>query len=157
MANEKLKPCLNCKETKKPCACMRNKCVVCKEPVGNITFTVCDSCWNVEAATRDEIGNDIRLNRIEACAKRTLALLQEDRLLAKIEKLEKAVQLAINGMDSDSITLLGEYHTGLYCGLEDRGITDRYYACDYGYEKALEKVEEWVIETLREALKGGEK
>ena len=81
----------------------------------------------------------------------------ERPLLAKIEKLEKAVQLAINGMDSDSITLLGEYHTGLYCGLEDRGITDRYYACDYGYEKALEKVEEWVIETLREALKGCKK
>ena len=30
------------------CACFRNKCVRCLEPVGNITFTVCDDCWDKE-------------------------------------------------------------------------------------------------------------
>lgn len=39
-------PCPNCKETKQPCACMRNLCCKCGKPVGNITFTVCDDCWN---------------------------------------------------------------------------------------------------------------
>lgn len=38
--------CPNCKETKQPCACMRNICHKCGEPVGNITFTVCDDCWD---------------------------------------------------------------------------------------------------------------
>lgn len=40
------KQCPNCKETKKNCACMRNKCITCKNPVGNITFTICDNCWD---------------------------------------------------------------------------------------------------------------
>jgi len=38
--------CPNCKETTKPCACMRNICIRCGKPVGNITFTVCDDCWD---------------------------------------------------------------------------------------------------------------
>lgn len=38
-------PCPNCKETVDPCACMRNICIDCGAPVGNITFTVCDECW----------------------------------------------------------------------------------------------------------------
>jgi hypothetical protein len=41
-----IKPCPNCKETKKECACIRNKCIKCGKPVGNITFTVCDDCWD---------------------------------------------------------------------------------------------------------------
>lgn len=37
-------PCPNCKETVEQCACMRNICKDCGEPVGNITFTICDDC-----------------------------------------------------------------------------------------------------------------
>ena len=40
--------CPNCKETTKECACMRNKCIKCGQPVGNITFTVCDDCWDLD-------------------------------------------------------------------------------------------------------------
>lgn len=43
--DEEPKPCPNCKETVKECACMRNKCNMCGKPVGNITFSVCDECW----------------------------------------------------------------------------------------------------------------
>ena len=38
------KKCGNCGEKRKKCACYRNKCTVCGEPVWNITFTVCDEC-----------------------------------------------------------------------------------------------------------------
>jgi hypothetical protein len=41
-------PCLNCKETVNECACMRNKCIKCGQSVGNITFTVCDDCWDID-------------------------------------------------------------------------------------------------------------
>lgn len=41
-------PCPNCKETVELCACMRNKCHQCGKPVGNITFTICDNCWELE-------------------------------------------------------------------------------------------------------------
>lgn len=40
------KPCSNCEETQDPCACMRNHCLWCGKPVGNITFTCCDDCFN---------------------------------------------------------------------------------------------------------------
>ena len=38
--------CPNCKETAIICACIRNKCKKCGEPVGNVTFSVCDNCFN---------------------------------------------------------------------------------------------------------------
>ncbi len=51
-------PCLNCKETIEQCACMRNICTKCGKPVGNITFTICDNCWDIEfppkVCSRDE-------------------------------------------------------------------------------------------------------
>jgi hypothetical protein len=40
------KKCSNCGETRKKCACMRNICVDCGKPVGNITFTACDDCFD---------------------------------------------------------------------------------------------------------------
>lgn len=42
----KPEPCPNCKELIDECGCMRNKCIKCGNPVGNITFTVCDNCWD---------------------------------------------------------------------------------------------------------------
>jgi len=39
-------PCPNCDEYEKECACMRNICKDCGKPVGNITFSVCDKCWD---------------------------------------------------------------------------------------------------------------
>ncbi len=41
-------PCPNCKETIEQCACMRNICHKCGKPIGNITFTICDECWDIE-------------------------------------------------------------------------------------------------------------
>ena len=41
-------PCPNCKETVEQCACMRNICHKCGKPVGNITFTICDECWDIK-------------------------------------------------------------------------------------------------------------
>ncbi len=54
-----------------------------------------------------------------------------------------------------------EYHEqSMGCGLEDQGIIDRYEACRYGYEQALEDVNNNVVKDLekenaelREALK----
>lgn len=40
--------CPNCKEKIKECGCIRNKCIKCGKPVGNITFSVCDYCWDAE-------------------------------------------------------------------------------------------------------------
>jgi hypothetical protein len=40
-----------------------------------------------------------------------------------------------------------EYHyEGMGCGIEDRGITDRYRACEYGWGKAIERIREQIPE-----------
>ena len=66
-----LKPCPNCRETEQPCACIRNKCIKCGEPVGNVTFTYCDKCWDkdttrqptTEQALRERVGELEQANR----------------------------------------------------------------------------------------------
>jgi len=42
---KRTKRCPNCKERKKVCACIRNKCRKCGRPVGGIIFLYCDKCW----------------------------------------------------------------------------------------------------------------
>ncbi|EPY5246816.1 hypothetical protein ACXDSM_004569 [Klebsiella pneumoniae] len=67
----------------------------------------------------------------------------------KFLKLAKAhVQLAAENVALkqiiDSVTNLDnepQYHDeGMGCGLEDRGITDRYDACRYGWDEAMERI-----------------
>lgn len=54
----------------------------------------------------------------------------------------------------DSVTDLGnepQYHPeGMGCGLEDRGITDRYAAMEYGWDAAMERVYGEVIPSADE-------
>ncbi|HFD7018153.1 TPA: hypothetical protein ACF3O9_001165 [Klebsiella pneumoniae] len=67
----------------------------------------------------------------------------------KFLKLAKAFkQLAAENVEMkqiiDSVTNLDNephYHDeGMGCGLEDRGITDRYEACYYGWNEAMERI-----------------
>ncbi|HBY6896443.1 TPA: hypothetical protein MI535_01910 [Klebsiella pneumoniae] len=67
----------------------------------------------------------------------------------KFLKLAKAYQqLAAENVEMkqiiDSVTNLDDepqYHDeGMGCGLEDRGITDRYDACRYGWDEAMERI-----------------
>ncbi|HGV3500209.1 TPA: hypothetical protein ACNGY8_005938 [Klebsiella michiganensis] len=67
----------------------------------------------------------------------------------KFLKLAKAYQqLAAENVEMkqiiDSVTNLDnepQYHEeGMGCGLEDRGITDRYDACRYGWDEAMERI-----------------
>ncbi|MGS3504039.1 hypothetical protein [Citrobacter koseri] len=54
----------------------------------------------------------------------------------------------------DSVTDLSnepQYHAeGMGCGLEDRGITDRYDACRYGWDEAMERIYGEVIPCAEE-------
>ena len=77
----------------------------------------------------------------------------------KFLKLAKAYQqLAAENVEMkqiiDSVTNLDnepQYHDeGMGCGLEDRGITDRYDACRYGWDEAMERVYGEVIPCAKE-------
>lgn len=76
---------------------------------------------------------------------------------AEIAKLREALSEAVKHLEGEP-----EYHDqGMGCGLEDRGITDRYVAMQHGWEQAMERVYgeniAWAKDTLSAALaKAGE-
>lgn len=41
---------------------------------------------------------------------------------------------------------LSYHHSGMGCGIEDRGITDRYEACEHGWDCAMDRVVECIPE-----------
>lgn len=49
------------------------------------------------------------------------------------------------------------YHSeGMGCGIEDRGITDRYVACEHGWDCAMERVAEWIPEVITTPTPGAQ-
>jgi len=78
-----------------------------------------------------------------------------EEIASRIEELEKTLRDALEAMDKPAVQATGDWQTGMFCGLEDKNITDRYEACIYGYEQALEKVQEWVLCDFEAALGGG--
>ena len=61
------------------------------------------------------------------------------------EHTPDALALLLAGpVNEPQINLVGEYQTGLFCGLEDRGLQgDPYEACLYGFEAGVEHTLEW--------------
>lgn len=51
----------------------------------------------------------------------------------------------------EEIENLNYYPDGMGCGIEDRGITDRYEACEYGWNEAIEAVIE-AISNMRKTI-----
>ena len=101
---------------------------------------------------------------IEIMAAQALALLNQPELKSETRKVKAAPALlavckdALKNMDCDAVLCLGDWETGMFCGLEDSNINDIYQACNYGYEKALERVQEWVLCGFEEAIaEAGEK
>lgn len=76
---------------------------------------------------------------------RSLRALRDTAIQALKSQVE---QLAAENVEMkqiiDSVTNLDnepQYHDeGMGCGLEDRGITDRYDACRYGWDEAMERI-----------------
>ncbi len=62
------------------------------------------------------------------------------------EDLDKMVQ------EIDDMELPSYHSEGMGCGIEDNRITDRYQACQYGYETAVEDCYNDVISPLKDDL-----
>ena len=83
------------------------------------------------------------------------------RLSAAFEKTEadereRCQQILDKGpVDEPQMDNTGEWQTGLHCGLEDRGIGDRYEACDHGFECGVERALEWARNALAEVPNDG--
>jgi ribosomal protein L37E len=75
-----------------------------------------------------------------------------EELKQQRDDLLEACKEALESMENPAVLCQGEWQQGLFCGLEDQVITDRYEACMFGYERALEKVREWVLFSFEEVI-----
>lgn len=57
--------------------------------------------------------------------------------IAELEAENQRLRAVIDDMATDP---MGEYYTGLRCGVEDRDIACRYEAAEYGWEQAFEYI-----------------
>lgn len=71
-----------------------------------------------------------------ALADQNAQLAAENVALALENVAMKQIVDSVTNLDNEP-----QYHAeGMGCGLEDRGITDRYDACRYGWDEAMERV-----------------
>ncbi|EPW0451698.1 hypothetical protein [Klebsiella pneumoniae] len=78
----------------------------------------------------------IRETKIKVLAKAFKQLASENVALALENVAMKQIVDSVTNLDNEP-----QYHDeGMGCGLEDRGITDRYDACRYGWDEAMERV-----------------
>ena len=57
------------------------------------------------------------------------------------KEIAERVKAAEQALASELENPGGEYYTGLRCGIEDRDITDRYEAVEYGWDQAFSYIE----------------
>ncbi|VTN19518.1 Uncharacterised protein [Klebsiella pneumoniae] len=61
--------------------------------------------------------------------------IEIDKLAAENVEMKQIID-SVTNLDNEP-----QYHDeGMGCGLEDRGITDRYDACRYGWDEAMERI-----------------
>lgn len=78
----------------------------------------------------------IKETKVMALAKAFKQLAEENAALALENVAMKQIVDSVTNLDNEP-----QYHDeGMGCGLEDRGITDRYDACRYGWDEAMERV-----------------
>lgn len=97
------------------------------------------------------VGHTARAGMLISCERAKLivrACNSQPALLAACKDIE-------DGPDDNcaEIHLTDNYQQGLFCGLEDKDIVDRYEACMYGFEKATERVIEWAQGMVEAAVK----
>ena len=78
----------------------------------------------------------IKETKVMALAKAFKQLASENVALALENVAMKQIVDSVTNLDNEP-----QYHDeGMGCGLEDRGITDRYDACRYGWDEAMERI-----------------
>lgn len=60
----------------------------------------------------------------------------------------------LDGAPDDDVG--GDMQSGLHCGVEDRGCSDRYQGADYGWNQGVFRMKEWVLGITEQALAGKE-
>lgn len=78
----------------------------------------------------------LRDTALQALKSQVEQLAAENVALALENVVMKQIVDSVTNLDNEP-----QYHDeGMGCGLEDRGITDRYDACRYGWDEAMERI-----------------
>lgn len=88
------------------------------------------------ASLESAVDLSIREQKFLKLAKAYQQLAAENVALALENVAMKQIVDSVTNLDNEP-----QYHAeGMGCGLEDRGITDRYDACRYGWDEAMERI-----------------
>ncbi|EPY7258513.1 hypothetical protein ACXEJA_002915 [Klebsiella pneumoniae] len=100
-------------------------------------MTITLQAVNELIASLEDAGElSIREQKFLKLAKAYQQLAAENVALALENVAMKQIVDSVTNLDNEP-----QYHAeGMGCGLEDRGITDRYDACRYGWDEAMERI-----------------
>lgn len=97
---------------------------------------VCGEDGPVSVASEIRSLQTLRDTAMQALKSQVEQLAAENVALALENVAMKQIVDSVTNLDNEP-----QYHAeGMGCGLEDRGITDRYDACRYGWDEAMERV-----------------
>ncbi|EOM8403159.1 hypothetical protein ACNGVW_003208 [Klebsiella variicola] len=97
---------------------------------------VCGEDGPVSVASEIRSLQALRDTAMQALKSQVEQLAAENVALALENVAMKQIVDSVTNLDNEP-----QYHAeGMGCGLEDRGITDRYDACRYGWDEAMERV-----------------
>ncbi|WP_142971903.1 hypothetical protein [Klebsiella michiganensis] len=110
-------------------------------------MTITQQAVNELIASLESAGEpSIREQKFLKLAKAYQQLAAENVALALENVAMKQIVDSVTNLDNEP-----QYHAeGMGCGLEDRGITDRYDACRYGWDEAMEQIYGEVIPCAEE-------
>ena len=95
----------------------------------NITESICSECFTAFLTCGHAIPKSIALVGVGPVVCPTC------------KEIAKRVKAAEQSLASELENPGGDYYTGLRCGIEDRDITDRYEAVEYGWDQAFSYIE----------------
>jgi hypothetical protein len=140
-------------------------CASCGDPLGDVAY--CDVCAeevrNPEllakrfheptdaTALANAVENEMNRRGLD---KPYATIAAFELRLRQAEDDEKALREALEGWEQfrEEFENLTYHSDGMGCGIEDRGITDRYAACEYGWDRAINLVREYIPESIDKSI-----
>jgi regulator of replication initiation timing len=103
---------------------------------GKTMMEVCGEDGPASVAAEIRNLRALRDTALQALKSQVEQLAAENVALALENVAMKQIVDSVTNLDNEP-----QYHDeGMGCGLEDRGITDRYDACRYGWDEAMERI-----------------
>ena len=100
----------------------------------------------LEIISKTEPWDSLRDDLKKVWERAASAVLAQDK--RESEKLRE--RLADWELFRSQFSILGYHYQAIGCGIEDRQITDRYGACQYGWDEAMDRVAELMPEEVNE-------